>query len=299
MSFKISALRVFQALTRRGLLKWVSDEKYARYVYKHKFGRKLNLDNPQTFNEKIQWLKLYDRRPEYTIMADKYRVRQFIADKIGEEYLIPLLGVWDNANDIDFEKLPKQFVLKCNHDQGSVIICKNKDEFDIKKARRMLNKYLRRNHYWGTREWPYKDIIPCIIAEKYMVDESGYELKDYKLFCFNGKVKLFKIDFDRFNKHRANYYDVDSKQHLPFGEVACPPDYDRILIMPEELEQMINLAKKLSIGYEFLRVDFYNADSRIYFSELTFFPASGIGRFTSKEWDYTLGSWLKLPHEII
>ena len=165
--------KIFQSLGYHNLLNWIPDDKYLKLIWKGEFGTKLNLDNPQTFNEKLQWLKLYNRRPEYTQMVDKYRVRDYIKEKIGEEYLIPLLGVWNKAEDIDFDALPDQFVLKCNHDSGSIIICKDKSVFDKNMAIQQLNKHLRIGTYWPLREWPYKNVKPCIIAEKYMEDETG------------------------------------------------------------------------------------------------------------------------------
>lgn len=261
------------------------------YYWFHKF---LNLRNPQTFNEKLLWLKLYDHNPNYISLVDKYEVKKIVGKKIGEEYIIPTLGVWNSVDDIDFDSLPNQFVLKCTHDAGSVVICKDKKIFDVETAKAKLFNRLKINFYYYGYEWPYKHVRPRVIAEKYLQDKSG-ELRDYKFFCFGGKARLFKIDFDRFLKHRANYYDVASKQILPFGEVVCPPDYDKALEMPEGLDQMIDFAEKLSTGYSFLRVDFYSVDNSIYFGELTFYPASGIGRFTSKEWDHKIGGWIELP----
>jgi hypothetical protein len=265
------------------------------YHWLHKFP---NLRNPQTFNEKLLWLKIYDHNPDYIPLVDKYEVKRIIGKKIGEGHIIPTLGIWDSVDAIGFDSLPNQFVLKCTHDSGSALICKDKSIFDVVAAQGKLSSHLKRNFYYYGYEWPYKYVKPRIIAEKYLQDKSG-ELRDYKFFCFSGKVKLFKIDFDRFLKHRANYYDAASKQILPFGEVVCPPDYGKTLEMPEGLDQMIDLAGKLSTGYPFLRVDFYSVDSCIYFGELTFFPASGIGRFTSEEWDYKMGSWIELPEKRI
>ena len=180
--------------TGLGIYDYLSDEEYVKRKYRACFGRKLNLENPQTYNEKLQWLKLYDRKPEYTRMVDKYRVREYIAQTIGEEYLIPLLGVWEDPEDIDFDALPDQFVLKCNHNSGlGMCICKDKSKLDIKKAKRELKKGLKQDYYLTGREWPYKDVPRRIIAEKYMVDESGTELKDFKVLCFAGKAKMIQV----------------------------------------------------------------------------------------------------------
>lgn len=277
-----------------GLYHSMPDRDYLERKFEALMGTPLHLDAPQTFNEKLQWLKLYDRKPEYTMMVDKYRVREYITQKIGAEYLIPLLGVWDSPDEIDFAALPEQFVLKCNHNSGlGMCICKDKSTLDLRKVRRELRKGLRQDYYLPGREWPYKDVPRKIIAEKYMIDNDVNELRDYKFFCFRGEVKCFKVDFDRFIDHRANYFDPNGNP-MPFGEVVCPPKPDKQLVLPENLGKMISLAENLSGDVPFLRVDFYNIHGRIYFGELTFSPASGMGRFIPEEWDAILGSWLQL-----
>jgi hypothetical protein len=287
--------RILKAACAKGYFNYLSDRRYIKLVYWLRMNKTLHLDTPQTFNEKLQWLKLHDRKPEYTMMADKYLVREYIAKQLGEEYLIPLIGVWDDPDEIDFDALPNQFVLKCNHNSGlGMCICKDKSQLNIDKAKSELRKGLEQDYYLTGREWPYKDIPRKIIAEKYMVDAQTAELRDYKFFCFNGKVKCFKIDFDRFINHQANYYDANGVL-LPFGEVVCPPDFDRTLEMPHNLRLMIRLAEKLADGIPYVRVDFYEVDAKVYFGEITFFPASGFGPFTPEEWDYKLGEWIKLP----
>lgn len=277
-----------------GLYNSMPDRDYLERKFEALMGTPLHLDAPQTFNEKLQWLKLYDRKPEYTMMVDKYRVREYIAQKIGAEYLIPLLGVWDSPDEIDFAALPEQFVLKCNHNSGlGMCICKDKSTLDLRKVRRELRKGLRQDYYLPGREWPYKDVPRKIIAEKFMIDNEVNELRDYKFFCFRGEVKCFKVDFDRFIDHRANYFDPNGNP-MPFGEVVCPPKPDKQLVLPENLDEMIALAEKLSGDVPFLRVDFYNIQGRIYFGELTFSPASGMGKFIPEEWDTVLGRWLQL-----
>lgn len=277
-----------------GLYDSMPDRDYLERKFEALMGTPLHLDAPQTFNEKLQWLKLYDRKPEYTRMVDKYRVREYITQKIGAEYLIPLLGVWDSPDEIDFAALPEQFVLKCNHNSGlGMCICKDKSTLDLRKVRRELRKGLRQDYYLPGREWPYKDVPRKIIAEKYMIDTEVNELRDYKFFCFRGKTKCFKVDFDRFIDHRANYFDLDGNL-LSFGEVVCPPKPKKHLVLPKNLDKMIALAENLSGDIPFLRVDFYNIQGRIYFGELTFSPASGMGRFIPEEWDTVLGSWLQL-----
>lgn len=274
----------------------ILDKAYLKYMYWAHFGKKLDLNNPKKFNEKLQWLKLYNRDPKQMNLVDKYEVKKYIADTIGEEYVIPTLGVYDNFEKIDFDMLPERFVLKCTHDSGSVYICHNKQSFDIKAARNKINKKMKQNLFWYGREWPYKNLKPRIIAEQYMEDSKTSELRDYKFFCFDGEVKCFKVDYDRFKNHRANYY-TPQGELMRFGEVVCPPDFDREINLPKMLDKMVGLANRLSAGHPFLRVDFYEVDDRVFFGELTFYPAAGFGPFSPEEWDYTLGEWIKLPIE--
>lgn len=279
------------------LFKWMDDELYLKFFYRVVIGKRLNLDNPQTFNEKLQWLKLHDRKEIYTTMVDKYEAKKYVAERIGEEYIIPTLGVWDSFDDIDFDSLPNQFVLKCTHDSGGLVICRDKSRFDKKAARKKINRSLKSNFFWFGREWPYKNVKPRIIAEKYMEDTRSSDLKDYKFFCFGGMAKCYKVDFDRFKEHHANYFDMDGNL-LPFGEKICPPLFDRKLNTPRNVEVMHQLAEKLSSQVSFLRVDFYDVDGNTYFGELTFYPASGLGQFTSDEWNQKLGEWIPVGGEI-
>ena len=269
------------------------DKLFIQLKFFKNFHRLPNLKNPKTFNEKLQWLKLYDRNPYYTKLVDKYEVKKIIADIIGEEYIIPTLGVWDNAEDIDFESLPNQFVLKATHDSGRVIICKDKDKLNKEWAKKEMAKSLKRDFYALTREWPYKNVPRRIIAEAFIEDPSG-DLKDYKFFCFNGKVEFFKIDFDRFVGHKANYYDLDWNIQ-PFEEIVCPRDVNRKHECPKNFNRMVGIAQTLSREYPFIRVDLYNNNGVIYFGEMTFFPNSGMGRFNPNETDKKLGDLIKLP----
>ena len=414
----------------------VSDKLCIKAHFYLRFGRELNLKNPETFSEKLQWLKLYDRKPLYTQMVDKYEAKKYVANVIGEEFIIPTLGVWERAEDIDWESLPNQFVLKCTHDSGDLIICKDKAKLDKEDAIRKLNNGLKRNYYLIWREWPYKNVPRRIIAEKYIEPapnlndlpdykffcfngevkalfvatdrqkvgedvkfdffdadfnhlpfKQGHEhaavtplkpknfeimkkaaaqlskgmpharvdlyevgnkvlfgevtlfhfsglvpfepeewdkrfgdmltlpgerlggviirvlvngeivisqpdLHDYKFFCFSGVVKFFKIDFDRQTNHHANYYDRQGKL-LPFGEKDYLPQPEKNLEIPEELEQMMQLAETLAEGKTFLRVDFYNINGRVLFGEITFYPASGLGRFEPECYDKKLGEMIK------
>ena len=257
-------------------------------------GKWLNFKNPQTYNEKLQWLKLYNRKPEYTRMVDKYEAKKYVAEIIGEEHIIPTLGVWDSVDEIDFNTLPQQFVLKCTHDSGGIVICKDKSLLDIDAAKRKLRKGLKHNYYYQNREWPYKDVKPRIIAEQYMEDESGYELKDYKWFCFDGVPKALFIATDRGaanEETKFDFFDADFN-HLPFTNGH--PNATRTIAKPKGFEKMKKLAAILSKGHPHLRVDFYDINGHIYFGELTFYHWSGMVKFEPEEWDYTFGSWIDL-----
>jgi hypothetical protein len=270
------------------------DAAYLKLMYRRQVGRKLSLQDPRSFNEKLQWLKLYDRNPAYIEWVDKYAVRQYIADRIGKEYLIPLIGVWDSPEEIDFDALPGRFVLKCTHDSGGVVICEDKKTFDAKGAREKLRRYMRKNYFWIGREWPYKNIRPRIICEQYMSGEAGGELKDYKFLSFNGEVKCLFVCLNRDSKEGLNvdFYDLDWNA-MPFER-----HYKRsgqALLKPRNFDKMIALAQTLSKNIPFIRVDFYEADGKIYFGELTLYPGNGFEEFTPESYDDLLGSWIHLP----
>lgn len=285
-------INYYNALAARHFFDWMPDELYLKIQFKLALHRRLNLDNPQSFNEKIQWLKLHDRKPEYTMMVDKFAVRNYIAQTIGEQYSIPLVGgPWQSFDEINFDKLPEKFVLKCNHDSGGLIICKNKSNLDINSARKKINKSMKRNFYWANREWPYKNVKPCIIAEKYMVDESGYELKDYKFFCFDGEPKVMFIATDRNVATKFDFFDMDFN-HLPFTNGH--PCADVTPSKPQCFEEMKRLSRVLSKGIKQVRVDFYEINGNVYFGELTFSHWSGMVPFEPEEWDYKLGDLIKL-----
>lgn len=278
-----------------GITNFMSDEKYLRKKFKICIGKELNLENPKTFNEKLQWLKLYNRRSEYTIMVDKYKVREYIKNKIGEEYLIPLIGVWKSTDEINFEKLPSQFVLKCNHNSGlGMCICKDKSKLNIGKIKKELKKGLKQNYYLTGREWPYKNVIPKIICEKFMQDNEVEDLKDYKFYCFNGKVKAVMINSDRNSDQptKADYFD----ENYNFLDLKWGYENSKILPKkPRNFEKMIELAEILSKEIPHIRVDFYDCNNKIYFGELTFFDGSGFDKFDNEEWDYKFGEYIELP----
>lgn len=269
------------------LSKCLPDKAYLLYYYKRNMGGgKLNLKRPRSYNEKLQYKKLYDRNPLYTKLADKYRVRDYVKDRVGEEYLIPLLGVWDNERQISLEYLPDQFVLKCNHDSGSVFFCKNKNEFDFTACKKQIHKALHENYYWYGREWAYKNIKRCVIAEKYMEDPR-WELRDYKFFCFNGRAEYILVDIDRHTNHTRNVYTRNWK----LLDVTIEfPKCDTIIKCPQNLGEMIQVAEKLSDGLPDVRVDLYNInDKQIFFGEMTLYHGSGTAHIIPEKFNYALG----------
>ncbi|MBQ6062960.1 MAG: glycosyl transferase [Prevotella sp.] len=274
---------------------FVNPEKYIPRLFYSRAGYTLNLDNPQTFNEKLQWLKLYDHNPLYTTLVDKYEVKKYVADKIGNQYIIPTLEVWDDVDDIDFNKLPNQFVLKCTHDSGGLVICKDKSNFKTNKAKKVLRKSLGRNFYYMGFEWPYKNVKPRIIAEKYMEDTKTKELRDYKFFCFNGEVKALFIATERQKEGedvKFDFFDEDFN-HLPFKQ-----GHENATVLPQKplcFDQMKKFAAILSDGIPQVRVDFYEVDGHIYFGEMTFFHHGGWTKFDPEEWDTIFGKWVTLP----
>ncbi len=284
--------------------KCLPDKLALKIMYKNTFLKKLNLKNPKTFNEKLQWLKLYNRKPEYTKMVDKYTAKEYVASILGEEYIIPTYGVWERFDDIDFEKLPNQFVLKCTHGSGDVIVCKDKSQLDIASAKAKMERSLKTNYYKLSREWPYKNVKPRIIAEKYMEDASkldiakkeGESLNDYKLMCFNGKMRCSFVCSGRFSKEglHVTFFDRDWNV-MPF-ERSYPNVKDG-LPRPNNYEKMVELSERLSKNIPFVRVDFYEINGQIYFGELTLFPGGGFEKFSPSEWDEKIGDMLILPEK--
>jgi hypothetical protein len=274
---------------------FLSDETVIKVQYWAFFKKKLNIINPRTFNEKLQWAKLFDRNPQYTQLADKFAAREYIKAIIGEQYTVPLFGVWERFEDIDFDNLPNRFVLKCNHDYNSVFLCRDKSQLNKRKARQWFNKKLRRNHYWVNREWQYKNIVPKIIAEQYLEDKSK-SLMDYKVHCFNGEPKLVQVDFDRFTAHGRNIYSP-KWEFLDFS-YNYPNDKNRIINKPDRLDDILYLTNKIAnlVKVAYLRIDWYNIESEIYIGEFTFIPVAGLGLFAPESYDEILGSWIKLPN---
>ena len=293
-------------LAKAGAYNYMNDQDYLMMQYKLRMNRELNLENPQLFSEKLQWLKLNDHNPLYTQLVDKYRVRDYIAEKVGEEHLIPLLGVWDDPDEIDFDKLPEQFVLKCNHNSGTgMCICRDKSKLDYEKVRKALKKGLKENFYMRCREWPYQNVSRKIIAEKLMTYASdslcNKGLDDYRFYCFHGEPRLIYAyqsgTLDHNNKPGIASCDIFDAQwkHLPFRQkspnAATPPQ------APANVEKMLEISRKLSEKLNFMRVDFYEIDGRLYIGELTLYPGGGFAPFYPDEWDREIGAWLKLPNQ--
>lgn len=271
------------------------DQTHVRLNYWACSGKKLRLKEPVTFNEKIQWLKLNDRREVYPICADKLRVRDYVAQKLGEEYLIPLLGSWETAQQVDFDTLPQQFVIKCNHNSGlGMCICKDKSKLDQQKVRKELEAGLKENYYKGGREWSYRDIPRRIVAEAFLSDGSG-SLADYKIHVFNGEPKFILVCADRFEGSglTEDFY-TPQWEHMDLRRPGIP-NAKKPQEKPELLEQMLECARKLAVEFPFVRTDFYVCNGKIYFGEMTFYPASGMVAFDPPQWDETFGSWLQLP----
>ena len=286
--------RLFQMFADNGLLTWMPDEMFLKIIYQNKLHKKLNLDEPQTFNEKLQWLKLYNRKPEYTRMVDKFEAKKYVSERIGEQYIIPTLGVWDCFDQINFDILPNQFVLKCTHDSGGLVICRDKKGINKEKIRKKIQKCMKKNYYWLGREWPYKNVKPRIIAEEYMEDKSG-GLTDYKFYCFNGKPEFLYIStgMENHKTARISFVTMDW-EFAPFGRTDYKP-FDILPGKPKNFDKMVEIAGELSKGHPFLRVDLYEVDAKIYFSELTFSPNAGMMPFEPECYDKMLGDMLVLP----
>ena len=284
-AFGVMLQRIFSRLIK-------NDELYIKLRYFSGMKKFPDLKHPRTYNEKLQWLKLNDKHTEYTRLVDKYAVKEYIEKLNWGGKTIPTLGVWDRFDDIYFAQLPNQFVLKTTHDSGGIVIVKDKGKMDMQKARKKLEKSLRRKYFLMSREYPYKDVKPRIIAEKFMVDESGTELKDYKFFCFNGEVKFLFVATDRPFDTRFDFFDADFN-HLPFKQGH--PWAKKEIKKPANFEEMKQAAAALSKGMPHVRVDLYNINGEIYFGELTFFHFSGVVPFEPAEWDEKIGEYLKLP----
>ena len=276
------------------MYKSVSDSQYLKKMYKIKFHKDLNLENPITFNEKLQWLKLNDRKDIYTTMVDKYKVKDYVASIIGDEYIIPTIGVYNSYDEIDFSKLPEKFVLKPNHTSGDVYICGDKNKINHKKLKKKCKKWLKRDYYLIHREWPYKNVERKLVIEKYMEDKKDKELRDYKFFCFNGKMKYLFIATNR-QGEGDTYFDFFDEKFNHLDITNGHPNAPTIPHKPHNYDKMIELASKLSQNIPHVRVDFYEVNKKIYFGEMTFYHWSGYVPFEPNGWDYEFGKFIKLP----
>lgn len=271
------------------------DEAYLRKLFYFKMGYNLNLANPRTFCEKLQWLKLHNRIPVYTMMVDKVEVKKWVANKIGSEYVIPTIGVYENVDDVDFDQLPNQFVLKCNHNSRvGMCICKDKTQLNINKVKKELEKGLKENHYMKTREWPYKNVRRKILVEKYMEEEGCPSLHDYKVMCFNGKAKLIELHRGRFTDyHIQEFYDCNwNKTNISQSGSGCISN--EVIPPPSFLKELLELSEILAEGIPHVRVDWYYVKKQLYFGEMTFFDGAGFDPMDKKEDELMLGSWINI-----
>ncbi len=297
IAIKSSILNLFYSPIGR----LIPDKPYLKAMYFLRMRKKLNLNNPVTLNEKLQWLKLYDRKPIYSEMVDKYAAKEYAANLIGREHIIPTIGVWDTFDEIDIESLPEQFVLKCTHDSGGLVICRDKARFNNEAARVKIESSLKRKFFYVGREWPYKNVKPRIIAEPYMVDgeedENNIGLVDYKFFCFHGKPKFLYVSQNLTNHDIARISFVSLEwENEPFWRNDYTP-FEELPVKPTMLDQMAEYASVLAKGHRFLRVDLYQINGEIYFSEFTFTPCNGMIPFEPSEWDVKLGELLELAEE--
>lgn len=285
--FKTLALKILDYLDSI-----LSVSLYLKIKFYLRVGYWPDLKNPQSFNEKLQWLKLHDIHPEYGKLVDKASVKEIVGKIIGEEYIIPTYGIYNTIDDIDWSQLPSRFVLKSTCDSGGVVICKDKEALDISVSIKKLKKAGEKDYSRFNKEYPYKYASHKYIAESYITDESDYELKDYKFFCFDGVPRFVQLDFDRQTNHRRNVYDTE--WNLLDLQIQFPKGHDRIFPKPKNFNEMLEVAAKLSAGIPHVRIDLYNVNGQIYFGEMTFFHGSGMEIFTPRKWDYEFGKYIQL-----
>lgn len=284
---------IILVLMNKYFLNFLPDKLFLQLKYFLIFNEKLDLNNPLTFNQKLQWLKLYDRQDIYTNMVDKYEAKENLSKIIDKKYFIPTIGIYNNFDEINFDKLPEKFVIKCTHDSGGLIICKDKKNLDKKNAKKKINKCLKKNYYLMHREWPYKNIKPRILIEKYMSDNNSEDLIDYKVMCFNGTPQYIFTCTERYSPEglKVTFFDTQWKKQ---SFQRHYPSSSKKIKKPENLQLMLELSKKLSSNIPFVRVDWYEINGNLYFGELTFYPGAGNEEFTPKEWDYKLGELINL-----
>lgn len=285
---------VAQIIRRLGFM--FSDETYIKLLYKYQMGHRIDFETPKYYTEKIQWLKLYDRREEYSKIVDKYEVKKIVAELVGKDVIIPTLGVWDRIDDIDWKSLPDKFVIKTTFGGGSdgVFICHNKKELDVNRINKSLTKSMKTNPYKRLREWPYKNVPKRIIAEELLEEKTG-DLRDYKFYCFNGEPKVLLIASNRYTSHNFDYFDMDFNK-LPIKS-AMGPNNPKVTDKPICFERMKDIAKRLSANYPHIRIDLYECNNRVYFGEMTLYDSSGFDNLSSDEWNLKFGSWITLPEK--
>ena len=275
--------------------KWLPDKLYVKLMFRLQMGYKLDLKNPQRFTEKLQWLKLYDHNPLYTILVDKFEVKKWVAKCIGDEYIIPTFGVWDSIESVDWNSLPNQFVLKTTFGGGSdgVCICDNKCVLDKKAVTKKLKRSMRTDPYRRLREWPYKNVPRRLIAEQYLIDKSG-DLADYKFYCFGGEPKVLLLATNRYTSHNFDYFDMEFNK-LPIVSAMGSNNLNLSITRPPCFDRMKEIACKLSKGLPHVRVDLYCCNGKVYFGEMTLYNSSGLDDMNSEEWNMRFGSWISLP----
>lgn len=286
------------AIAKSFIGKYLNDKTFLQIKYRRLMeGKRLDFNNPKGFNEKLHWLKLYYRNPLLTKLVDKFEIKKYVTEKIGKEYIIPNYGVWDNFDDIDFQKLPNQFVLKTTHDCGGIVLCTSKEKLDINKAKLKLEKHLKNNHYYKNREWAYKDVKPKIIAEKYFTNKGDNNenegLIDYKFLCFGGEPKIMQVSTERFNSSLKHYFYDENFQRLDI-DGQHTSSAEKGIKKPQNFGLMLSLATKLSSNFPFVRVDFYEVEGKVFFGELTFYPAGGFYFYKPEKWEKAMGDWIKL-----
>lgn len=285
--------RLILSLGTHGFLNWIPDKTYLSILYFLRMGKSMNWKDPQRYTEKLQWLKVFDRQPAYTMMVDKYHVREYVSNIIGDEYLVPLVGHYQKYEEIDFSKLPNQFILKCTHGSHCSLICKEKKDFPIVEGKKQMRKWLKHNYYWAYREWPYKNVIPTIICEKLLIDDEGEIPDDYKVFCFNGKARFVKLDVDRFSNHHRVFYDIEWNRYEHGWGVVSDTDIPK----PSLLNLMIHNSEELAKGLPQARVDWYVCKDQLFFGEITFFDAGGLEPFNNPQNDIVVGNLLCIKNE--
>lgn len=287
--------KIFVSLTHRGWFKKMNDMLYLRLLYRGVMGRTLHLNPPKTYNEKVQWLKLHDRNPIYPQLCDKLAVRDFVRGRIGDSYFTPIIGIWDDPDEIDFSVLPEQFVLKCTHDSGGVILCPKKSELDIEHARESLREWLTRDYSIAGREWPYRFVPRRVFAEEYIPCTKGTRPDDYKFYCFDGSVRIILLCTNRSKSHADYFYFDDELRPYPINELSISLPYDFRMPQPLHFDEMQEIARRLSAGFTHVRVDLFDTSEGVRFGEITLFDQSGLNDDFLYEGDLAMGDMLNLP----